>query len=99
MLQLARVAFSSAGPDQDALPARMYAGMRAFHGPVMLIIGGSDLTGREFCDVTAGAPAWRRLLNSPRVTWRRLEKADHTFSRRNWRDQVAEWTREWILSW
>jgi exosortase A-associated hydrolase 1 len=99
ILHLARVAFSSAGPDQDALPARMYAGLRAFRGPVMLIIGGSDLTGREFCDVTGSAPAWKRLLNSPRVTWRRLEKADHTFSRRNWRDQVAEWTREWVLSW
>jgi exosortase A-associated hydrolase 1 len=99
MIQLARLAFSGAKPDEEALPARMYSGMRAFRGRVMLIIGGSDLTGREFCDVTSSAPAWKRLLDSPQVTWRRIEKADHTFSRRSWRDQVAEWTREWMQSW
>jgi exosortase A-associated hydrolase 1 len=99
MIQLARLAFSGAKADEDALPARMYSGMRAFRGRVMLIIGGSDLTGREFCDVSSSAPAWKRLLDSPQVTWRRIEKADHTFSRRSWRDQVAEWTREWMQSW
>lgn len=99
MIQLARMAFAGARADQHALPARMCAGMRAFHGPVMLIIGGSDLTGREFCDVTRSSAAWKHLLDAPRVTWRRIEKADHTFSRRDWRDQVAEWTRDWVLSW
>jgi exosortase A-associated hydrolase 1 len=99
MLQLARTALAGHKPDQHSLPARMHAGMRAFRGRTMLIIGGSDLTGREFCDVAGSAPAWKRLLDSPRVTWRRIEKADHTFSRRAWRDQVADWTCEWVRSW
>ena len=25
--------------------------------------------------------------------------ADHTFSRREWRDQVANWTTDWVRSW
>jgi len=99
MLRLARVALSRSRTDDDALPARMYAGMSAFRGHVMVIIGGADLTGREFCDTVGNITAWKRLLDSPRVTWRRIEKADHTFSRRSWRDQVAEWTRDWMLSW
>jgi exosortase A-associated hydrolase 1 len=81
------------------LPERMRAGMRAFGGRVLVIISGADLTAREFCDLSAGDPAWKCLLDSPRVTRRQLDKADHTFSRRAWRDQVADWTGEWVNSW
>lgn len=95
---------SMAGLVKDATSAatdaplheRMHAGLCAFGGPVMIIIGGADLTGREFCDLAASAPAWKRLLDGPHVTWRRLDKADHTFSRRVWRDQVSDWTCEWV---
>lgn len=78
------------------LPDRMHAGLHAFKGPVLLIVSGADLTAREFCDLAGSAPAWKRLLDGPRVTWRRLDKADHTFSRRAWRDQVSDWTRDWL---
>jgi hypothetical protein len=27
-----------------------------------------------------------------------LDAADHTFSRGVWRDQVAEWSRDWMLA-
>jgi exosortase A-associated hydrolase 1 len=84
---------------QAALPDRLHAGMRQFQGQVLLIISGADLTGREFCDLTRSAPKWKRLLDSPRVSHRQLDGADHTFSRRAWRDQVADWTGEWVRSW
>jgi len=102
MVKLARVAFGPAlagNPGKTALPDRMHAGMRDFKGHVMMIIGGADLTGREFCDMANGNAAWKRLLNAPHVTQRRIDRADHTFSRRVWRDQVADWTREWMRSW
>jgi hypothetical protein len=70
--------------------------LRDFGGQTLLVIGGADMTGREFCDVAASTPAWKRLVEGPRVTWRRLDGADHTFSRRAWRDQVAGWTCEWV---
>lgn len=99
MVGLVRAALAPrpAAPDAPApLPERMRQGLHAFGGRTLLVIGGADLTGREFCDVAGSTPAWKRLLDTPRVTWRRIEDADHTFSRRAWRDQVAEWTREFV---
>lgn len=99
MVGLARAAFlSSPSRTHQHLPDRMHAGLGAFRGQVLFVTSEADLTAREFCDL-AGAPKWKRLLDSPRVTWRRLDKADHTFSRRVWRDQVAAWTAEWLRSW
>jgi hypothetical protein len=77
----------------------MRQSLHAFGGRTLLVIGGADLTGREFCDVAGSTPAWKRLAGAPHVSWRRLEEADHTFSRRAWRDQVAAWTAEWVVSW
>ena len=82
-----------------ALPERMCAGLHQFGGKVLLILSGADLTAREFSGLAAGSRRWRRLLGAPRVTLHQLAKADHTFSRRAWRDQVADWTGEWIVSW
>ncbi|MCS0629276.1 hydrolase 1, exosortase A system-associated [Telluria mixta] len=101
MLKLVRTAFAGRPADQGAaasLPERMHHGLHVFTGHTLLVIGGADLTGREFCDVAGSSPAWKRLVATPRVSWRRIEDADHTFSRRAWRDQVAEWTREWVAS-
>ena len=102
MLKLAGDAFAapaSTPATGGSLPDRMHTGMRDFRGKVMIIISGADLTGREFCDLTAATTKWKRLLDSPQVTQRRIDKADHTFSRRAWRDQVSEWTSHWIRSW
>jgi exosortase A-associated hydrolase 1 len=103
MLGLVRAAFGARGGQPDgataALPERMRQSLHAFGGRTLLVIGGADLTGREFCDVAGSTPAWKRLSSAPHVAWRRLEEADHTFSRRAWRDQVAAWTAEWVVSW
>jgi exosortase A-associated hydrolase 1 len=109
MFGLVRAAFGSAAPGAmgatgttgagtASLPERMHAGMRQFGGQVLLIVSGADLTGREFCDLADGTPEWKRLLDAPRVSRRLLDHADHTFSRRDWRDQVAAWTGEWVNS-
>jgi len=100
MAGLARAATTpgSAPASGATLPERMHAGLRAFKGPVLIVVSGADLTAREFCDLGASTPAWKALLDGPRVSWRRLDKADHTFSRRAWRDQVGAWTCEWVRS-
>jgi exosortase A-associated hydrolase 1 len=102
---LARTAYARRPAPDDAagahapLPERMSDGLARFGGKVLLIIGGADLTGREFCDMAAASPAWSRLLAAPRVTRHELAGADHTFSRRAWRDQVADWTCDWVRAW
>jgi exosortase A-associated hydrolase 1 len=91
-------ASGAASADIAPLPERMHAGMRQFGGQVLLIVSGADLTGREFCDLADSTPEWKRLLDAPRVSRRLLDHADHTFSRRDWRDQVAAWTGDWVNS-
>jgi exosortase A-associated hydrolase 1 len=85
-----------AGKLEVPLPQRMAEGMRRFGGPVLLIISGNDLTAKEFEDAAAALPLWRDLLGSPRVERRELRGADHTFSRREWRQRVCEWTVAWV---
>jgi exosortase A-associated hydrolase 1 len=86
---------SSGGSLRD----RMRSGLGSFRGGVLLITAGADLVAREFCDLAQADVEWKRLLGAPRVTRRQLDKADHTFSSRTWRDQVAGWTGEWVRSW
>lgn len=78
------------------LPDRMEDGLRKFGGRVLFILSGNDLTAREFKDAVARSSGWRQLLANGRVAWHELDEANHTFARRDWRDQVARWTEEWV---
>jgi len=103
---LARIATMAAGsgPPQGRdrltnvpdLPERMARGIEQFPGRVMLILSGNDLTAREFIDATA-SPRWSRLIAEARVARVDLADANHTFSRREWRNIVADVTRSWGL--
>ena len=90
---------ASAAVARAPLPERMAAGWQCFTGPILLILSGDDLTAAEFRDTARASRRWRRLLAEPRVTIRDYPEANHTFSRREWRDQVAVWTRDWLRAW
>ena len=79
-----------------ALPEKMRTSLARFNGQVLLILSGQDLTAKEFLDTVARCGDWQKLLRAPRVTRHELAAADHTFSRREWRDQVARWTAAWM---
>lgn len=81
------------------LPDQMRESFRRFNGKVLLILSGDDLTAKEFCEVTASSPDWRELLDASRVQRYNLAGANHTFSHREWRDQVATWTGDWMQTW
>jgi len=85
------------GPDPDGanLPERLRRALAAYAGQTLIILSGRDLTAGEFRDV-ARTPPWQALLGRPGVTQFTLEAADHTFSRRQWRDEVARRCREWL---
>jgi hypothetical protein len=76
----------------------MLDGFRRFRGRVLFILSGNDLTAKEFADMVGGNAEWRKRLASPAVDCRTLQNANHTFSRRDWRDQLGQWTKEWISS-
>ncbi len=87
-----------AAPD-GALPDRMHAQLGRFKGKMLVMLSGADLTAQEFDGLPKASPKWRQLMAAPRVTRKTLPRADHTCSRREWKDQVAEWTGEWVRSW
>jgi len=87
-----------AAPQDAPLPERMQAALSRFGGRVLVVLSGADLTAQEFADLSA-RPVWQKLLAAPRFTRQKIDKADHTFSRRPWQDQVSNWTRDWLRSW
>ena len=90
---------SGAGQHTTALPERMLASFSQFKGKVLLIMSGADLTAQEFTEAVKASRGWQRQLAGARVTRHDLAEADHTFSRRTWRDQVASWTGAWVRAW
>ena len=88
---------ASYGRDRP-LPDRMLHGLRHFGGNILFILSGNDLTANEFLNLAEGSQDWKKSLASPKAAWRTLPDANHTFSRRDWRDQVALWIKEWIVS-
>lgn len=80
----------------NPLADRMADGLEKYAHPVLLIMSGNDLTAREFDDAMKASPRWRKLVAANRLTRRDLPAADHTFSRRAWRDEVATLTIDWV---
>lgn len=75
---------------------RMEQGLRGFRGKVLLILSGNDLTAQEFKDFVAGSKRWQDLLAREGISRHDLPEANHTFARRDWRDQVERWTEAWV---
>ena len=92
------VGLRSAMRDTNAtpLPERMRDAQITFSGPALIVVSGRDLTAKEYLDSVDASREWRDWLNSATTELRVLEDADHTFSRANWRDQLAAWSAAWI---
>jgi exosortase A-associated hydrolase 1 len=89
-----------AGAAPAALPyiERMLAGLRAFMGPVLVLISEHDLTAREFVDLCAGDRGWRAATTAPHVKLIRLDGADHTFSSRAALEKASAQCSAWLAS-
>jgi exosortase A-associated hydrolase 1 len=81
---------------QGALPDRMLYGLSRFKGEVMLVMSGRDMVAKEFDDLIAAMPAWKKCLADRNTVRHDLPYADHTFSTAEWRDQVGQWGVEWL---
>jgi exosortase A-associated hydrolase 1 len=88
----------TSAPRIELLPDRMLEGMQRFRGRVLLVLSGDDITANEFRYVAEHSRDWQRALADARVVRRELAPANHTFSRREWRDRVSRWTEEWICA-
>lgn len=89
---------ASSGDSATSFVDRMRNGLERFEGKTLLILSGDDLTAAEFKDEVARSRAWQRALRADAVMRRDLAEANHTFSTREWRDTVADWTSAWVRS-
>ncbi|QOJ08083.1 hydrolase 1, exosortase A system-associated [Nitrosomonas sp. H1_AOB3] len=81
------------------LPERMLDGLKRFQGKILIITSGNDLTAREFLDLVDSSADWQATLRTKQTELCHMESANHTFSTREWRDQVTELTANRVLSW
>ncbi|WP_313029320.1 hydrolase 1, exosortase A system-associated [Massilia alkalitolerans] len=93
-----RPSAAAEAPPQQTLPERMAAGLARFDGRILVMLSGADLTAQEFADLAGSDQGWRRLLEGQRVTRHTLPGADHTCSRRDWHEQVVDWTCDWMTA-
>ena len=62
-----------------------------------LVVSVLNLTAAEFKDLVQSSKQWRRLLERSTVTRVDIPGATHTFSTREWREQVETHTLQWLL--
>lgn len=70
---------------------RIVASLACFGGAALVVVGGADAVGRAFAELME-----RNDTACRRVT---IAGANHTFASREWRDEVAELSANWIVSW
>ena len=85
--------------DGPGLAERMLTGLREFSGRILIVLSAEDLTARQFSELARDSRAWRALLAQPRCERRTVEGADHTFSRRLWREHLCAALGEWSATW
>ncbi len=86
----------SSATTPELLPLRLQRAYERFSGPVLLILSEADLTAREFADLATPGSRWEALLLASRTTRIDLPDANHTFSTRLWREQVARACVRWL---
>jgi uncharacterized protein len=86
-------------PLEDAVRAavpdfisRMLNGLRHFKGNIFFILSGNDLTAAEFISLIERHRGWRNACQHKRISREYIVQANHTFSTREWRDQVTTLT-------
>jgi uncharacterized protein len=83
---------------REPFQRRMLRGLASFKGPALLVLSGNDLTAREFEELSGSEADWIETLKRPQVTIKRMDAADHTFSRAEWRAAVESATLDWLHS-
>jgi exosortase A-associated hydrolase 1 len=76
---------------------RMLEGARGFNGNILVLLSGNDTVAAEFEGLLQRSPPWLAAFSRPGVQICRAAEANHTFSRREWRDWVSGQTAAFVL--
>lgn len=86
-------------PVTAGLSSRLFHALKGFKGKVLFVLSENDLTAAEFKESVKQSKPFSRLISESRFTTKHLLQADHTFSKREWRDSVIRFTLVWLASW
>ena len=89
---------STQGSDDRSFLGRMLRGGEHFRGRMLVLLSGRDLVATEFELALGRWQRWASAFSGPRVRIEKHPEANHTFSRREWRDWVAVRTAEFIVA-
>jgi exosortase A-associated hydrolase 1 len=78
------------------LPQRMLESLQQANLDMLFVLSGADYVANEFDQMCGKSDVWKTLVDG--ATLRRIDAADHTFSRAIWANLVAEYTAEWLHS-
>ena len=81
------------------LPVKTATGLSRFKGQILLLMSGHDYIAREFDEVTAASRAWDGLLESERIVRKEVDGADHTFSKKVWKEAASVAVVGWVKNW
>lgn len=79
-----------------AYQMRMRTALQNFKGRILIILSGNDLTALEFRQLVNGSRKWKKIVRKATTSWIEMPEANHTFSTRTWRNEVAEQTVQWL---
>ena len=77
---------------------KMARALETFHGEVLLLLSGNDYTAKEFIQAVQADRLWSAAIGKPNITQVEIPEADHTFSSLEWRGQVENITRKWLVT-
>ena len=76
----------------------MLRGWQSFHGPVLLLLSGRDLTAQEFVTLCRDDGPWRQLLARTNVTLQEFPEADHTFASAASTEAASQACSGWLFA-
>lgn len=88
----------STRPNPPGFIDRYLEVLSAFKGKSLVILSEGDIFAIEFKANVMSTKAWEHLVEDSKVAVRNLPTADHNFTRKELRDQVSNWTADWIRS-
>lgn len=79
------------------LPKRLETCCDIYEGKLYTLTSGKDYIAHEFKDYMAASSVWQNMIASKKMAIKDIEESDHTFTRKVWRDQLFDYTGDWIV--
>lgn len=76
----------------------MLHGVRRFKHPLLIVLSENDLTSKEFSALARDDKRWKAAIHEKEVQMHTIAESDHTFSKREWQEEVTRVTIEWVLN-